>query len=99
MVTRQGLSKEMKDMKFERIYMQSGTNKKADNTDYVDYYRAENGVVIQIVEMLNMPGKVYRVFNNEGEMRQKPNPFVEKYHPCFSTLADAKKHVVGMAIK
>lgn len=80
-------------MKFERIYMQSGTNKKADSTDYVDYYRAENGVVIQVVELLNSRDRLYKVFDSETDMRRKPNPFRLGVHWCFQTLAGAKYYV------
>ena len=81
-----------KAMKFERIYMTSHTNKKADSTDYVDYYKAENGMVIQIVEPLNMSGRWYKVFANEDEMN-KFYPFGEHFHRCFQTLKNAKEFV------
>ena len=85
-------------MKFERIYMASGTNKKADNTDYVDYYKAENGAVIQIVETINPVYRFYKVLNGVDEMRRKPNPLVENYHMCFERLRDAKDYVERMEV-
>ena len=84
-------------MKFERIYMQSGTNKKADSTDYVDYYKAENGAVIQIVELINVDDRFYKVFRDESEWK-KYNPFRENWHLCFSKLRDAKDYVESLEV-
>ena len=81
-------------MKFEKIYMQSGTNKKADNTDYVDYYKAENGMIIQPIEFLNSSAKFYKVFDNIDE-RNIHYPFGGSYHWCFQTLRDAKDYVMA----
>ena len=78
-------------MKFTRVYM-SGETKKADNTDYIDYYKAENGMIIQIIEPLNMSGRWYKVFVDEDDMR-KFYPLGENFHRCFQTLQSAKEFV------
>ena len=84
-------------MKFERIYMGSGTNKKADSTDYVDYYKAENGAIIARIELLNVGDIYYRVYNNEKEYK-KHNPFRENWGFCFSKLRDAKDYVKNLEV-
>ena len=84
-------------MKFERIYMGSGTNKKADSTDYVNYYKAENGMVIQIVELINSTIRFYKVFKDEDEMN-KFYPLGEHYHWCFQTLKGAKEFIEKEAL-
>ena len=81
-------------MKFERIYMGSHTNKKADSTDYVDYYKAENGMIIQVIEFLNTGGKFYKVFDDERDMNTY-YPFGDKMHWCFERLKDAKDYVMA----
>ena len=48
-------------MKFKRIYMVGGENGKADPTDYVVGYKAENGKRIEIMSLLNTPGRWYEV--------------------------------------
>ena len=78
-------------MKYEKIYM-SGENKKADNTDYIDYYKAENGKVIQIVELLNTSDRFYKVYNSVEDMKAY-YPFGGHFRPCFERLRDAKAYV------
>ena len=48
-------------MKFTRIYLIGGTNGKANNTDYVIGYKAENGKVIIIRELINSSFRWYEV--------------------------------------
>lgn len=84
-------------MRFERIYMQSGTNKKADSTDYVDYYKAENGAVIQKIELRGVGDVFYKVFESEDDIK-KYNPFRENWYLCFSKLRDAKDYVKGLEV-
>ena len=79
-------------MKYEKIYMGSHTNKKADSTDYVDYYKAENGKVIRIMELINSTYRFYKVYDSVDEMLTY-YPFGEKAHPCFQTLKSAKEFV------
>ena len=48
-------------MKFKRIYMEGGLEGKADNTDYVIGYLAENGKIINIEELINTNYRFYVV--------------------------------------
>lgn len=56
------------------------------------YYKAENGFVIQIIELINTNKRLYKVLNNEGEVN-KFYPFGNVGHPCFTRLRDAKDFV------
>ena len=53
-------------MKFKAVYM-SGESRKADPTDYIDYYEAENGLKIEIVELINSTHRFYRVWSADGK--------------------------------
>lgn len=48
-------------MRYTRIYMEGGENGKADPTDYVIGYRAENGKKIEVVSLINTSAKWYKV--------------------------------------
>lgn len=50
-------------MKFKKIYMFGGEYGKADPTDYVDYYEAENGMKINIHDSITNPQDRYYTVN------------------------------------
>lgn len=64
-------------MKYKRIYTISGTNKKADDTDYISKYIAENGKVIEIMELVNSPMRWYRVDGKEFDTLKAAKNYVE----------------------
>ena len=52
-------------MKFKKVYMLGGLNGKADPTDYVIGYVAENGAYIEIKELINSSYRWYAVNGHE----------------------------------
>lgn len=65
-------------MKYTKIYAVSGTSKKADATDYVDKYIAENGEVIEIMSLINTSYKWYKVGNKEYDTLKEAKTAIEK---------------------
>ena len=70
-------------IKFKPIYM-SGETRKADSADYIDYYRAENGMIIEICEIINSYVRYYKVYLNEEDKA------AHKVLESFTYLNDAK---------
>lgn len=66
-------------MKFTKIYKFSGTNHKDDETDYIDRYEAENGTVIEIVELINTNIKWYKVNGKEFDTLKAAKAYVEAH--------------------
>lgn len=71
-------------IKFQAVYM-SGETRKADSTDYIDYYRAENGMIIEIVDVINTACRFYRVYLSESDKAAK------NVLESFSYLNEAKR--------
>ena len=79
----------------KRVYLTSGTNKKADPTDEINYYLADNGMAILIETFLNMSGRMYVVIDNE-EHAKKYNSLIghnDGFIRSFDNLKAAKAFV------
>lgn len=66
-------------MKYTKIYVCSGTNQKADETDYIDRYIAENGAVIKIKEVINTNYRWYSVNGKSFDTLKAAKAYVEAH--------------------
>lgn len=76
-------------MKYTKVYI-SGNEYKEDSTDYVDYYRAENGMVIAIDEVINTNYRFYSVYSSEEGYKNKDKSALIFSYP---TLKQAKAFI------
>ena len=73
---------------YKEVYAISGTNKRADDTDYVSHIKANNGMVIKVVNANDKENRFYEVYNSEKDMDDTFKSVKE-----FNTLKKAKRFV------
>lgn len=66
-------------MKFKRDYLIGGTNGKNNPSDYVVGYLADNGMYIDIVELINSTFRWYRVGNKSFELLKHAKAYCESF--------------------
>lgn len=70
-------------MKFTRVYFFSGTNKKDGDSDFLDGYKAENGLFIKITQSFDGACQWYEI----GEKSFATLKAAKKYVESFDTVA------------